>query len=285
MRSIALLEFSPGLIADITPPSSYMQTTNGTLIPESCRLIIDENGFMVSETPYQQGHKKILLLGGSSIENLYIPQNQRVMSRIEDYFSSTGKPVKIYNAAISNAHLLHNINILLNKGIGLRPDFVIYYPTSSLDVLANEIDNGFWNTTMTPVRKSGNAVTVEWPKSYCNKNKFADEKRMLCTLFDICRNFNIQLFISTWPPYGAYDTYIQKSQPDQVFFEAEDAQTSLLNLAVREVCLEKGSVLVDLALAFSSIDRTKYFYDWNHLNIAGCEMVASLTSQALQPYI
>src|SRR5436853_4918816 len=143
MRYIALPEFQPGLVVDVTPPFSYLEGTNGTLAQENCVLRIDEDGFMVSEKPYRDGDSKILLLGGSAIENLYIPQNCRILSRIEDISGGLGKNVKVYNAAISNAHLLHIVNIILNKGLGLRPACVVYYVTPGLDVLANELDNAF----------------------------------------------------------------------------------------------------------------------------------------------
>jgi hypothetical protein len=284
MRYIALPEFQPGLVVDVTPPYSYLENTNGTLAHENCVLTIDENGFMVSEKPYRDGDGKVLLLGGSSVENLYIPQNRRILSRIEDICSGLGKNVKVYNAAISNAHLLHIINIVLNKGIGLRPTCAVYYVTPGLDVLANELDNTFWNPAdgITPIRKSRQELKIEYVSVYRNKNKFEDEKRLLRTLHEVCRNFNIALFIATWPPYGVYDEFIQKQQPDRSTFDAEEAQTANLNAAVRDIHGEKECELIDLEKTFADLDHGQYFYDWNHPNVKGCELIASITSLAVQ---
>jgi len=284
MRYIAMPEFQPSLVVDVMPPYSYLEKTNGTLPQENCRLSIDENGFMVSEKPYRNGDSKILLLGGSAIENLYIPQNRRILSRLEDISGGLGKNVKVYNAAISNAHLLHIVNIMLNKGIGLRPTCVVYYVTPGLDVMANELDNSFWNPAggMTPIRKSGQELKIEYVSVFRNKNKFENEKRLLRTLHEICRNFNIALFIATWPVYGVYDEFMQKQQPDRVAFDAEEAQTANLNAVIRDVHREKGYELIDLEQTFAKLDHGRYFYDWNHPNVEGCELIASITSLAVQ---
>jgi len=284
MRYIAMPEFQPSLVVDVMPPYSYLEKTNGTLPQENCRLSIDENGFMVSEKPYRNGNSKILLLGGSAIENLYIQQNRRILSRIEEISGEMGKNATVYNAAISNAHLLHIVNIMLNKGIGLRPTCVVYYVTPGLDVMANELDNSFWNPAggMTPIRKSGQELKIEYVSVFRNKNKFENEKRLLRTLHEICRNFNIALFIATWPVYGVYDEFMQKQQPDRVAFDAEEAQTANLNAVIREVHREKECELIDLEKTFADLDHSQYFYDWNHPNVEGCELIASITSLAVQ---
>ena len=287
MRYIALPEFQPGLVVDVMPPSSYLERTNGTLSEGNCRLTMDENGFMVSEKPYTNGDSKILLLGGSAIENLYIRQDRRILSRIEDKCAEMGKRAKVYNAAISNAHLLHIVNIILNKGIGLRPTCAVYYVTPGLDVMANEVDNSFWNPApgMTPIRKSREELKIEYVLDFQNKNRFEDEKRLLRILHEVCRNFNITLFAATWPVYGVYDEFMRKQQPDRVAFDAEEAQTANLNAVIRNFGREKGCELIDLEKIFAELDHGKYFYDWNHPNVEGCELIASVTTRALQSYL
>jgi hypothetical protein len=284
MRYISLLEFRPGLTATIVAPSSYLEKTNGTLAQDNCLLRVDDNGFIVSTKQASPMDTKILLLGGSSIENLYIPDERRIGTRMEDILGKIGYSAKVYNAGISNAHLLHIINILLNKGIALRPKYIVLYSVPGLDVSANEWDNTFWNPdgSMSPLR-----VANQDPKStpltgFKNRNKFDDEKRLLRSLYDICRNFDIRLLVTTWPIYGAYDTFMEKYQPDKRMFEEEQEQMINFNKAVREACAEKQCPLIDLEKIFISLNHHEYFYDWNHPNIQGCEMIASLTIKAIQ---
>lgn len=287
MRHIVLYEFQPGLVTDIIPPSSYLEGTNGTLALENCRLTIDENGFMISERPCGEEDKKILLLGGSAVENLYIPQNSRILKRLEDIFCGMGKSVKVYNAGISDVHLLHIVNILLNKGVGIRPRCVVYYSTPLVDGMVNEVDNTFWNPMdrITPVRAGPKEKKTKFISSFHNKNKFEDEKRLLRTLYDICRNFEITLLVATCPIYYQYDEYMQRIKPNRKDFEDVEARTINLNAVLRDICLEKKGVLLDLEKAFADLDHHQYFYDHAHPNVKGCELIATITGHALQPYI
>lgn len=287
MRYITLLEFQPGLTANIMPPTSYLEKTNGTLQQENARLVIDGNGFMVSDRPLQQGDKKILLLGGSSIENLYIREDKRVLAGVESRLAEEEYDVKVYNAAISNSHLLHIVNLLLNKGIALRPDYVVFFPTSGLDVMANEMENGFWNPghALNTVRKHGKELNMDMSCPLRNLNGFADEKRLLRTMFDICHNFGIRLYVATWPVYGTYDEFAARIEPNREEFENADAQMKALNQVIRDVCREKGGGLIDFEGAMEALHRPDHFYDRNHPNVRGCELIAELTAQALLQHL
>jgi len=283
MRYISLLEFQPGLTANIMPPSSYLEKTNGTLVPEHSRVIIDENGFMVSDRPLLSGHQKGLLLGGSSIENLYIREDQRVLAALESQLAELGQLTKVYSAGISNAHLLHLVNILMNKGLGLRPDWVAWYPTSGTDVLANEVPNAFWNggDAISTVRKAGKELKLDLSCTFTNRNGFADEARLLRALFDICRTFGIRLCVATWPVYGAYDDFMARLEPDREAFAQGEAQMQALNAVIREVCHEKQGALIDLEAAVVGLHRPDYFYDRNHPNAKGCELIAAATARVV----
>jgi len=287
MRHIALLEFQPNLITVIVPPHSYLEKTNGTLPQENCRLQIDENGLMVSAKPRIPNDSAVLLLGSSPIENLYIPEDARILSRIEQIFMARKKNVKVYSAAVSDAHLLHLLNSLMNKGIALRPRCVIYYAAQTLDIYANEVDSAYWNLdgAMTPIRDSKNESKKVPISTFTNRNKFDDTKRFLRSLCDISRNFDIVPFLATWPIYGSYDEYMQKHYGKPDAFKAQQAQALNLNEVIRDVCREKECELIDLARTFADLDHHHYFYDWNHPNKAGCELIASVTSLALQPFL
>ena len=283
MRYIALLEFQPGLSANIMPPSSYMERTNGTLVQENCRTVIDADGFMVSDRPLAPGDRKVLLLGGSSVENLYIRDDQRILSVIERQLDARGQATKVYNAGISNAHLLHLFNILVNKGLGLRPDCVVWYPTSGTDVLANEVERGFWNKAdaLSPIRKAGRDLKMELDCPLVNRNGFDDERRLLRAMYDVCRRFGIRLLVATWPVYGTYDEFAARIEPDRAGFEAGDVQMRALNDVIREICTEMQGDLVDLEATLVGRHRPDYFYDRNHPNSAGCELIATATSQVI----
>lgn len=283
MRYIPLLEFQPKLTAPIVPPSSYLERTNGTLPAEYTRLVVDANGFMVTERPLAEGDTRVLLLGGSSIENLYVAEADRVLAALERHLAVGGCAAKVYSAGISNAHLLHLFNLLVNKGLALRPQLVVWYPTAGADVVANERANTFWNRSdaMSTVRKHGKDLTIDLNCAFHNRNGFADERRLLHTMFALCRQFDITLALATWPLYGAFDDFMASLDPDPVAFAQSEAEIDRLNGVIRDVCAAEGGVLIDLQAAFAAVRRNEHFYDRNHPNAAGCRVIAEATARAL----
>lgn len=283
MRYIPLLEFQPKLTAPIVPPSSYLERTNGTLPAEYTRLVVDDQGFMVTEKPLAVGDTKVVLLGGSSIENLYVAEADRVLAALERGLAIGGVPAKVYSAGISNAHLLHLFNLLVNKGLALRPQLVVWYPTSGADVVANERANTFWNRSdaMATVRKHGKELKIDLNCAFHNRNGFDDERRLLRTMFALCRQFDITLALATWPLYGPFDAFMASLDPDPQAFAEGEAEIERLNGVIREVCAAEGGVLVDLQAAFAPRVRADHFYDRNHPNAAGCRVIAEATARAL----
>ncbi len=287
MRYIALPEFQPGLRTSLFAPSSYFEKTNGTLEQEMCVLRIDENGFMVSKKTEQPQDTKILMLGGSSIENLYIAEHRRVATRVEDTLCAWGKDAKVYSAGISNTNLLHIINTVLNKGIPLRPKLIVYYVTLWPDLLASQLENGFWNAAICPLSGAEQEPTdlaEELVPAEKSLDELAAERRLLCVLSDICANFEIRLFMTTWPIYE-YDDFAKTVYPDRSIADDQREQAFALNELVRQTCRDKHCVLIDLEKDFEGLNLQQYFYDLVHPNAQGCEKVASLTSEVLRSYV
>jgi hypothetical protein len=271
----------------LVPPASYLEKTNGTLEQKRCVLRIDADGFMVSERPQEPDDIRILLLGGSSIENLYIEEDRRVGVRLEDFITGSGRRAKVYSAGISNTNLLHMVNALLNKGLPLRPRIVVYYVTLWPDLMASELDGGFWNSFLGPIRTQGQEAPD--PRTIFVSGKgyddwLIDEKRLLRTLCHICANFEIRLFMATWPIH-AYHDLVASVYPDQAVFEAERRKGMIVNELVRTVCLEEKCMLIDLEKGFGALNSNPCFYDLVHPNTLGCERIASLTSDAILQYL
>jgi hypothetical protein len=284
VRYITLLEFKPGLTTTMIPPYSYLEKTNGTLDQHACVLRIDADGFMVSDLPSQPDDCRILLLGGSAIENLYIPEERRVAARIERIVAGWGKRAKTYSAGISKTNLLHMINTLVNKGLPLQPRLVVYYPTLWPDLGAIRLDNSFWNAAIGPIRTSGEDAPPLVPSGNDTVTSLLDEQRLLHVLCDICANFEIPLALATWPLFE-YDEFARKWFPDPSDFEAMQHEGRAFNELLRQVVHQKGCALIDLARAFEGLDHHRLLYDLVHPNIEGCDRIASLTTEAIRRYL
>ena len=78
------------------------------------------------------------------------------------------------------------------------------------------------------------------------------------------------------------DAYLERGHEVHIFDDLSTGQTANLNAVIRNFSREKCCELIDLEKIFAELDHGKYFYDWNHPNVEGCELIASVTSRALQ---
>jgi len=284
-RYLILREFAPASAFEITPPHSYIDATNGTLQRQSVAVQTDANGFILTDRPPAPDDKRVLIVGGSSVENLYIPAHQRIAAVVERELEAKRIPTQVLNGGVSDMHLLHALNLLLNKGLALELDALVYIPTANLDILANETPGSFWtesNHFLTPIRTSGAVSGGEnSPGQFVNLNRFRTEKRLLATLADMCRNFEIDLTFATWPIYDELDAFARKFLTDRATVDAFNAQCRNLNEVIRECAAERKVRLLELAGMFVGAPHGDYFYDWNHPNVQGCEVIGTHISHVL----
>ena len=141
-RSINLREFNPNQHTHVRPTNFYM---NGVENLDQIDYVmdIDENGFISTGNPKSNNPEiKILFLGGSTTETMYVPEKQRFPSIIERTLrEKLGKNVDVLNSGVSGNNSMHSLLILLSKGIPLKPtyavlmhnynDFAVLYKTES----------------------------------------------------------------------------------------------------------------------------------------------------------
>ena len=285
MRYIILREYEASKAFEMTPPHSYIDGTNGSLERLPVIIQTDSDGFIVTNrnsTPYD---KVVLILGGSSVENLYIPEDKRIGAVLEKQLEYRGVPTRVLNGGVSDMHLLHAMNVLLNKGLATDLDALVYFPTPSIDKLANETTGSFWeksNHFLTPIRVAGAATEgANFENEYSNTDGFKTEKRLLLTLADMCRNFDIDLTLTTWPIYEDLDVFALKFLPDRADVEAANIQFRNLNNVIRECAAERNVKLLDLEKLFEGLPHAYYFYDWNHPNVQGCNFIGVQTSNTI----
>ncbi len=141
-RSINLREFNPNQYAHVRPTNYYMSGVEN-LDQIDYVMDIDENGFISTGNPKSSNPEiKILFLGGSTTETMYVPEKQRFPSIVERTLrEKLGKNVDVLNSGVSGNNSMHSLLILLSKGIPLKPtyavlmhnynDFAVLYKTES----------------------------------------------------------------------------------------------------------------------------------------------------------
>jgi len=130
------------------PNADFLRYTD-TLAPGDYVLEVDPQGFIAPSKVHEDPDVTILFLGGSTTESVFVSERERfpyLAGRLLE--KATGRAVNAYNAGMSGNNSLHSIDILLNKGIPLKPDIaVMMHNVNDLAILLNE--GTYWNDNPT----------------------------------------------------------------------------------------------------------------------------------------
>lgn len=143
-RNIRLREHQPDQDIYMKPDNAYMKKTD-SLEQKQYRFRTDNNGFIRPTNIHADPDFRIVFLGGSTTECLYVDEELRF-----PYYTGiilekkSGLRVNSYNSGVSGNNSMHSNDILLNKVIPLHPDYVILYHNIN-DITILLIQGGYWN--------------------------------------------------------------------------------------------------------------------------------------------
>lgn len=193
-RHIRLREFSPLTTATYIPSPEYLSRRPNMIKDWGYFVDIDNSGYLKTGN-HIIGKRKIVFLGGSFYENLYVPQNARIPSILEVLLNSQGYDYEVLNASISGLTLLQAFNVIVNKIASNPPDILI------MGDLANEIyplnhEEMYWNKTryysnLTDYNKS-NVLEVD-----LKLNNIDVKEKILNSIIYFCNEFNIKLIFAS----------------------------------------------------------------------------------------
>ena len=125
-RSIVLRELNPNQYASIRPNNNYMKDVE-SLEQIDYEINIDKDGFIKTGNKVEINPDiKVLFLGGSTTETLYVPEKNRFPSVVErNLRSELTQTINILNGGVSGNNSMHSIFVLLAKGIALEPNYVV----------------------------------------------------------------------------------------------------------------------------------------------------------------
>lgn len=121
-RYIKLRERSPNRKATYNVPKKVLSESVG-LIDQDLTFEIDNKGFAVNNV-VPDNLQKIVFMGSSETESLYLPDSLRFTFLVEKKLQNK-KPFKVLNAARADSHIYHSINTLLNKVLEENPKYCI----------------------------------------------------------------------------------------------------------------------------------------------------------------
>lgn len=141
-----------------SPGASYCEQTD-TLANRPVRLRTDGNGLIMPSAIHAQPDAKIVFLGGSTTECIWVSETNRfpflIGRRLE---AATGLRVNSYNAGKGGNNSLHSLDILLNEILPLRPDAVVFMENiNDLNILL--FTGSYWNDR--PTRSPLETIKIE----------------------------------------------------------------------------------------------------------------------------
>jgi hypothetical protein len=125
VRAIRLREHHPGLNKIIYPDEFYLAKTDN-LIAQEYPFRIDNNGFILPHNNYNNPDHKIVFIGGSTTECMYVTENNRFPYLTGQLIEEkTNKYINSYNMGGAGNNSMHSLDIILNKIIPMNPDIIV----------------------------------------------------------------------------------------------------------------------------------------------------------------
>ena len=143
VRAIRLREHHPGLNRIIYPDDYYLAGTDN-LITQDYPFRIDNNGFILPHNDYDDPDYKIVFLGGSTTECMYVTENNRFPYLAGQLIEEkSNKLINSYNGGAGGNSSIHTLDILINKILPMKPDIVVnMHAINDYSILA--YDHTYW---------------------------------------------------------------------------------------------------------------------------------------------
>lgn len=268
-RFIKLREHPPQTVRYERPSRNYIKNiAPNTVERKYYKIATDQHGFLAPSEIHSSPDLKIVFLGGSTTECLYMEENERfpylVGRQLEQRLN---KKVNSYNGGVSANESKHSLNILMNKVLPLKPNIVVMmHNINDLVILKSQGSYGYPNSLKSHVQTSKNVFTrYEFPPM---EQKFNDAaikiefKRNLESFIALCRIHEIMPILMT---------QANRVENDVLYHE--------FNEIIREVGHQEGVLVIDLALAIPK--TTELIYDSYHYTAKGSALAAQTITAAL----
>lgn len=158
-RNIRLREHSPNIDRYIRPEPIYIKRADN-LINHEFPFKTDIDGYIYNGYNHDKADLNLLFLGGSTTECLYVKEENRFPYLTSRLLENKLGDLKInsFNSGVSGNNSMHSINILLNKGLKKRPDYIfLMHNNNDLDFLLKGKD--YWSNWDTS--RQGKSLIVD----------------------------------------------------------------------------------------------------------------------------
>ncbi len=258
-------------------------------------LRTDSNGFIFPVNYYENPDIKIVFLGGSTTECKYVDEKLRFPFLTGEIIENkTNLKATTINSGVCGSNTMHSVNLLLNKIIPLKPDYVVLMHNVN-DWSTLGMEGTYWNEnislslTYKDHRRAWfidedefNDIRNKKPISNIHQMKL-DYEKALKTFVAICKANDIEPILMTqahrfveFPDSGdiVYKSFINALSEFNIKYDDVVLYQVEFNDIIRNVALETNTKLIDLDSQLSYADD--YIYDLVHYNNEGSKKVAEI---------
>lgn len=268
-RFIKLREHRPDTVRWERPSRNYIKN----MVPNSLerkyyKIATDENGFIMPSAVHTTPDLSIVFLGGSTTECLYMEETERFPYRVGRALEAKlGKKINTYNGGVSANESRHSFNILVNKVLPMKPNYVVMmHNINDLAILRSQGGYGYPHSLKSHIQTSKNVFTRHQfpPTTAVNDPEKLIEAfaRSLKMFIAVCRIHQIVPILMT--------------QANRV---EDDPLYHRFNEVIREVGKEEQVKVIDLANQIPSAEGL--FYDPYHYTAKGSQVAAEIITTAL----
>ena len=309
-RSLNMREINPNFNAVLWPSEEYIKRTD-SLERQGYLIRTDEFGFIENGNEIsfsEKTNKSIIFLGGSTTEQLYIPEKSRWSSILERNLNKIDQENSyiIRNGGFSGNNSMHSTLNFIAKAVPLSPDFVVLmHNMNDLGIL--RLTGSYWQTpkkfSLIHIYESSTFLMLRQikdfliPNSYelikntlSNSDDFAEYRnsnivgiehiedqfrRSLNTFIDVSLAWGVEPILMTqFNRVNLEDELFNKISSSMINKEEYVESYVRLNDVIREVSASRNVDLIDLAKLIPS--SSDYIYDAVHLNENGSKLVAEI---------
>lgn len=272
-RFIVLREYKPNSVLFERPTRELMShVAPNTITRKYYRVSTDRHGFIGPSEIYPQADKKILFLGGSTTECLYVDEEQRFVYLVGRQLEQlSGKKIHAYNGGKSANESHHSLNHFLNKGLGIEPDIaVMMHNINDLVMLRLQGTYAYEDSRLSHVQNSRTVLTINGypakPHAKTDAQLKAAFARNLQTFIEVCHIHQV--------------TPVLMTQANRV---TDDALYHEFNQVIRDIAHRSAVKLIDLAELVPA--KPELIYDSYHYSEQGSKLAAQIITAALKDLV
>lgn len=255
-RSIKLKEYAPLSRQLRWPADAYL--AGRTLDRDKAyHAEYDADGFETC-APVSNSDKRLFLLGASCIENLYCDQHHRIAQTLQRELFANSLDYRVLNGGYSGATTLALLNTLINKILKFRKP-IVFFEIPASDLFAFALREKYWSQH----RYFGNlAPTVDRvPAGVQQAEDLATLENLILTIRDVGRNFGMKILFGN------------------MINNFSDANTQEVNARLVDIFTRHHLDHIDFKRYEKALQGG--FYDANHLNEAGSEVMGKIIFENL----